>query len=312
MKKIFLYFLLLLGLVIIVFSILYGKKGIDVEELKLKYGTSPSLFLEMNEMEVHYRDEGNGNDSLPLVLLHGTGASLHTFNDWVEGLKDEKRIIRMDLPAFGLTGPFPDRNYAMKHYVDFLDDFLSDLNIERCILGGNSLGGQIAWLYTLDYPDKVDQLVLIDAAGYPKQSTKVPLAFKLARIPVLNKILTFITPKSVVKSSVENVYADQTKITDTLINRYFDLALREGNRQALVDRMTTEYDTSQIVNISKIFQPTLIMWGREDGLIPLESAYRFQNDLLNDTLIVIDHCGHVPQEECPEKSLAVLKEFLNI
>jgi pimeloyl-ACP methyl ester carboxylesterase len=182
--------------------------------------------------------------------------------------------------------------------------------VRQCVLAGNSLGGQSAWNFALPHPETVHKLVLIDASGYPVQSTRVPIAFRIARIPGLNKILTFITPRFVVKSSVENVYADKAQVSEALVDRYFELSLRKGNRQALVDRMQMPYDTSQIRKIPNIRQPTLILWGESDGLIPLEIAYRFQQDLPNDTLVVLRNSGHVPMEENPRESLAVVLDFI--
>ena len=295
---------------IIVVCILFGYRDKPVAELKAKYAPSPSAFVNIDGMDVHYRDEGNAADSLPIVFIHGTGSSLQTFDEWASILKGEHRVVRMDIPAFGLTGPFPTRDYAIENYVIFIEKFLNTRGIKHCILGGNSLGGQIAWQFTLKDPDMVDKLILIDAAGYPIVSKSTPIAFKIARTPVLNKIMTFITPRFMAKMSVENVYADKTKVTEGLVDRYFELTLREGNRQALVDRMTSVYDTSNIPRIKTIRQPTLVLWGEQDGLIPLSNAYRFHTDLPNDTLVILKNMGHVPMEENPKESLKAVLDFL--
>ena len=299
-------FLILIAIVMI----LFGYKDKSVNELKEKYAAVSSAFIAVEDMEVHYRDEGSKTDSLPLVLIHGTGSSLQTFDAWAAALKKEKRVIRMDIPAFGLTGPFPNRQYSIDHYVDFIHHFLSALGVEKCILGGNSLGGQIAWNYTAQYPAMVQKLILIDAAGYSIQSQSVPIGFKIARTPVLKNIMTFITPRFMVKESVQNVYADKAKVTDMLVDRYFDLTLREGNRQALVDRLNLVGDTSPVQLIKNIQQPTLILWGEKDLLIPIKFAYLFHNDLPNDTLVILKNMGHVPMEESPQESLAPVLEFL--
>lgn len=290
--------------------ILFGYRDKPVAELKAKYAPSPSAFVNIDGMDVHYRDEGNAADSLPIVLIHGTGSSLQTFDEWASILRGEHRVVRMDIPAFGLTGPFPTRDYAIENYVIFIEKFLNTRGIKHCILGGNSLGGQIAWQFTLKDPDMVDKLILIDAAGYPIVSKSTPIAFKIARTPVLNKIMTFITPRFMAKMSVENVYADKTKVTKGLVDRYFELTLREGNRQALVDRMTSVYDTSNIPRIKTIRQSTLVLWGEQDGLIPLSNAYRFHTDLPNDTLVILKNMGHVPMEENPKESLKAVLDFL--
>ena len=295
---------------IVAICVLFGYSDLELDQLKTKYAQAPSSFISIEGMDVHFRDEGNPLDSLPIVLIHGSGSSLHTFDAWTNSLKNERRIIRMDLPGFNLTRPFPDRNYTITHYVAFIDQFLSELKIQTCVLGGNSLGGQIAWNYTRVHPEVVNKLILIDAAGYPLESEKVPIAFAIARIPVLNKVLTFITPKFMARSSIESVYSDQSLVSETLVDRYFELTLRAGNRQALVDRMTSDVHGNQIELISTIRQPTLILWGADDLLATTKSAFRFQADLPNDTLVIIPNVGHVPMEESPLESLAVLKAFL--
>ena len=299
----------ILSLVFLV-CLLFGYRDVPMDDLMAKYAQAPSAFIRLDGMDVHYRDEGNVQDTLPIVLIHGTGASLHTFDEWTDVLKPDRRIIRMDLPAFGLTGPFPDRDYTIAHYVDFMSSFLDALGVKKCILGGNSLGGQIAWRFTLERSEMVDRLILIDAAGYPINSESEPLAFKMAKIPMMNKVLTYITPRSVVRSSVHNVYADKSKISDALVDRYFDLSLRAGNRQAFVDRMTAAHDASYVDQIPTIQQKALILWGDRDALIPTESAYRFHKDLPNDTLVILKNSGHVPMEESPVESLEAVMSFL--
>jgi pimeloyl-ACP methyl ester carboxylesterase len=262
-------------------------------------------------MDVHFRDEGPSSDSIPLVLIHGTGASLHTYEPWVQTLKEKRRVLRMDLPAFGLTGPLPSRDYSLSNYVRFIKKFLDAKGITKCHLAGNSLGGLIAWGFTAEHPEMVEKLILIDAAGYPMKSKSVPIAFKIAQTPLLNKVMTFITPRFMVKSSVENVYADKSLINDALLDRYFELTLRAGNRQALVDRMTMVIDSIPIDLVKNIQQSTLVLWGAKDYLIPVSEASRFHEDLPNDTLVILPSAGHVPMEEQPEESLAALMSFLD-
>jgi pimeloyl-ACP methyl ester carboxylesterase len=308
--------LILIVAISLLISLVFGHRDKTVAELKEKYAPAPSSFLKMDGMDVHYRDEGNPNDSIPIVLIHGTGASLHTFDNWASMLTKarfteggQSRVVRMDLPAYGLTGPFPSQNYTMGNYVDFIEHFLNARGIKHCILGGNSLGGLIAWQFALKNKGMVDKLILIDAAGYAQKSKNVPIAFRMARIPFLNKIFTFITPRFVIKSSVENVYADKTKVTDAIIDRYFDLSLRAGNRQAFVGR-TALRDSNQISQIHTLQQPTLVLWGEQDGLIPVENAYHFHDDLPNDTLVILKNMGHVPMEENPSESLKPVLDFL--
>lgn len=296
--------------VIVAISLLFGKRDIPVNELKTKYTNTASSFLLINGMEVHFRDEGDPSDSLPIVLLHGTASSLHTFDAWTSVLTKTNRVVRMDLPAYGLTGPFPDGEYSIAHYTDFLKEFLSALNIKQCVLAGNSLGGEIAWNFALEQPQMIEKLILIDPAGFPLNSKSVPIAFKLARTPVFKELFTFITPRFLVKSSVENVFYDKSKVTNSLVDRYFELTLRAGNRQAFIDRFKILENTQNYNNLKNIQQPTLILWGAEDLLIPIEHAYKFKKSLPNSTLIILEQTGHTPMEESPLQSLEPVIEFL--
>ncbi|MDB9990489.1 alpha/beta hydrolase [Flavobacteriales bacterium] len=298
------------GFLIVLTVLLFGYQDIPIEELKKKYTDSYSSFVRVGGMEVHYRDQGKQIDSTPIVLIHGTGSSLHTYDHWTKELAMNHRVIRMDLPGYGLTGPFSNRDYSYKNYVIFLKDFLKSIGIKKCILAGNSLGGNIAWRFTNEYSEMVEKLILIDAAGYPMKSKSIPLAFKIAQIPVIQNIFTFITPRFVAKASVENVYKNKTKVDEELVDRYFELTLRKGNRQAFVDRFKVKSDTISHKKIKLINQRTLILWGEEDELIPSEMAYLFHDNLPDDTLVILKNVGHVPMEESPSESLMPVIEFL--
>lgn len=304
-------FLGIVALLVVGFIIAY-QKDIPLDTLKAKYALSPSRFIEIDGLQVHYRDEGTvENDSVPLVLIHGTGASLHTWDKWAETLKNDFRLIRLDLPAYGLTGPNAANEYTMDYYVSFLNRFLQKLGIHKCYIAGNSLGGALAWQYTLKYPNSVNKLILIDAAGYPMKSKSAPIAFRIARMPLLKNILKYITPRSMAESSVKNVYVDDSKVTPELTDRYWELTLREGNRAAFVARLnqnTTMDDRWK--NMQTITVPVLIEWGQYDELIPVEIANRFHQDLPNDTLIVYSKAGHVPMEEIPEQTAQDARVFL--
>ena len=306
--KIFLVLIISSAICILLFFV---RLDMSLDELKLKYTNKHSSFISMNGMDVHFRDEGNQTDSIPIILIHGTGSSLHTFDTWVNNLKDSSRVIRMDLPAFGLTGPFPDQDYSISNYTSFLKEFLIALKVKQCVLAGNSLGGEIAWNFTLDQPHMVKKLILIDAAGQPETSKSVPIAFKLGQIPVVNKLLNYITPRFIVRASIEDVYSDKSKVTDSLVDRYLELTLRKGNRQAFVDRLKVS-SNSNYNNIKNIKQSTLILWGAEDLLIPVENAYKFQRSIPNNVLVIMDDTGHVPMEESPLESIGFVTDFLNI
>ncbi len=294
----------------ICFCALNYRADVSVLELKTKYANAESKFVDLDGMPVHYRDEGHSADKTPIVLLHGTAASLLTWNGWTDALKAKHRVIRLDLPGYGLTGPSPANDYSMNFYVRFLHDFLQKLDVEKVYLAGNSLGGRIAWEYALAYPDKIKKLILIDAAGYPVSQSK-PLAMQLASIPVVKNILLYVTPKSLVEKSLKEVYFDDSKVTEQLVQQYYDLACREGNRAAFVARAGIVYG-DDFMKINQIQIPTLILWGESDAWIPLENAYKFQKDLPHNRLVVHKNLGHVPQEEGPSETVKDVLEFVGL
>ena len=283
---------------------------ISVEDLKNEYANEHSQFIEVNEMGVHYRDEGEG---FPIVLIHGTAASLHTWDAWTDELKKTNRVIRMDLPAFGITGPNKNADYSIEAYTTFLHSFLEKLKLEKFHLAGNSLGGNIAWNYTADYPEKVEKLILVDASGLPTNKSQ-PAIFKMAKTPILKSLFLYVTPKMLIKKNIEEVYADDSKITEELVNRYHKMALRVGNRKAFIDRAKTDFGLDSVENINKlktIMTPTLLIWGAQDLWIPLANGIRMDRILVNSTLKVLENSGHVPMEENPKESLKLMRDFLN-
>lgn len=281
---------------------------ISVDELKKEYANQNSQFTEIDGMQVHYRDEGTG---FPIVLIHGTGSSLHTWDAWTKELTKTNRIIRMDLPAFGLTGPNATADYSIKSYTNFLYQFLQKIKVDQFHLAGNSLGGNIAWNYAAENPEKVVKLILIDASGLPTNKPQ-PAIFKMAKTPILSSLFLYVTPKFFIKKNMIEVYADETKITDELITRYHKMALRTGNRQAFIDRAKIDFKPTTKQNQEKlksIQTPTLLIWGAKDNWIPLDNGKRMESILPNSKLVVLGNSGHVPMEENPEESLMVLKVF---
>ena len=279
---------------------------IPVEDLKREYASTQSKWLPYQGTKLHYRDEGSG---FPIVLIHGTSASLHTWDGWADRLKKKFRVIRFDLPAFGLTGPRPDANYSIDSYIKAIHFLVDKLNINKFHLAGNSLGGFITWRYALKYPAQLKSMVLIDSAGYPRESSPPLLLF--GKLPVVKTIMQYITPGFVVSGQVKNVYGDNTRIKPGTIGRYFNLLLRQGNRKAVVEYiqqlMAEDYALHQ--KLSTIQTPTLILWGDKDNLIPLKFASRFDKDMKNSQLIIYKGVGHIPMEEIPEKSAADVERF---
>lgn len=281
----------------------------SVQSLSARWAPAPSQFIEVEGMQVHVRDEGPRDDATPIVLLHGTSASLHTWEGWATALRAERRVIRFDLPAFGLTGPHPQADYSIDGYVRFVHAVMQTLHIPRFVLAGNSLGGQIAWNFALKYPDQVAKLILVDSAGYTLEPESIPLGFQVARMPGIRWFMEYILPRGLVESSVRNVYGDPSKVTPALVDRYYELTLRTGNRLALVQRFQQPLYGNEEA-IAKLRQPTLILWGSKDRLITPAHAHRFKQNIASAQLQVFDGLGHVPHEEDPERTASAAIQFL--
>lgn len=282
----------------------------SVESLRARWAPPPSTFIDVGGLQVHLRDEGPRDDSVPIVLLHGTSASLHTWEGWASALRRDHRVIRMDLPGFGLTGPTADNDYSIEAYVRFTLALLDTLHVKRFTIAGNSLGGEIAWHVTAAAADRVQHLVLVDAAGYPMSSTSMPIGFRMARTQSLAWLMTRILPRSVVVSSVKSVYGDPSLVSDSLVDRYFELTLRAGNRASLPRRFAQSKPGLDTALLQGVHVPTLILWGERDGLIPRDHGTRFARDLSGSRLIVYPGVGHVPQEEAAAITVADVHAFL--
>jgi pimeloyl-ACP methyl ester carboxylesterase len=282
------------------------KSDLPLDTLKARWATGASRFVEVDGMSVHYRDEGTG---APIVLLHGTGASLHTWDAWAaELVKSGRRVVRLDLPGFGLTGPDPRGDYRIDAYVERVDHFASKMGLKQFALAGNSLGGQIAWRYATAHPDRVSALVLVDASGYPREGSP-PLVVRLGRAPVLNSLMAHLDPRWLVARSLRLGYGDPARVTDALVARYDDLALRPGNRAAFGQRSSVPFE-DRTAELKTLKLPVLIVWGGKDHLVPVGNARRFASDIAGAELRLYDQLGHLPMEEDGTRTVADVVAFL--
>lgn len=299
-----------LGLLVAGYVALYWAPDRPVHDLAARWAPPPSTFIQLEGMSVHARDEGRRDDPVPIVLLHGTSASLHTWDGWVRALEGRRRLIRVDMPGFGLTGPSPTGDYTIGSYVRFVTAVLDHFGVAHCVLAGNSFGGWVAWEIALAEPGRVDALILVDSAGYAIRSQSVPIAFRVAKIPLLGRLMEVTLPRSLVESSVRNVYGDPDKVTPALVDRYYELALRAGNRAALAQRFAQAPAGVDESRIRGLGVPTLVLWGGRDQLIPAEYGGLFERDVAGSRLVIFDDLGHVPQEEDPARTVAVVETFL--
>lgn len=270
-----------------------------------KYTNEHSRFLVIDGALVHYREEGSG---FPLILLHGAFSSLHTFDDWTSKLSEKYRVIRIDLPGFGLTGKIPSGDYRISTVLGFLKKLFDAFRVVECYLAGSSLGGWLSWEFTVKYPGIVKKLILIDSAGF-LESRNIPLPFKMARTPFMNRVVKFAISRSTLENFLRDVYYNRSKITEQLVDRYYDLFSREGNPEAFFTLVNQRFvDNSKFLSTIKI--PVLILWGQEDSWLPVENAYRFHDKIPNNEMVIYERTGHVPMEEIPWDTVEDVISFL--
>lgn len=286
---------------------------IPLDQLKARWAPAPSQFMALQGMQVHYRDEGPRHDPTPIVLIHGTAASLHTWAGWVDALKGERRVITMDTPGFGLTGPEPSGNYHINRYTSFILGLLDQLGVQQCVLGGNSLGGEIAWHVAAAAPQRVERLILVDAAGYKRVPNGLPMGFWMAAAAErmgLGSLLSRVLPRAVVAASTRFVYGDVRRITPELNQRYFELQLRAGNRRALGQRLDQHNMGQDVDQLARLRMPTLILWCDKDRIFSLAQGRGLQQAIAGSKFVSYDDLGHVPHEEDPQRTVAAVKFFL--
>lgn len=279
---------------------------IPLEDLKQRYVFPDSRFVPVCGMDVHCRISGKGET---LLLLHDSYSSLRTWNAWHEGLSKKYRVVSVDLPGFGLTGPHPIGSYSAFMYKGFVDSFVQTLQLKQFNLAGTGLGAQIAWFYASEFPEKLRHLILIDAAGFEKSDSDTWITW-VAKTPVLNGTLEHITPVDYIRLMLEDIYADDNAVTDSLVKEHFELLLRPGNRKAMLDRALVKDNWPPVAVIDTISIPTLILWGAEDARISPKYAYNFHGKIRTSALRIYQHTGHWPQEENPAKTVRDVALFL--
>ena len=296
------------------------RSDLSAEAVNAKYLTPESKFIEVDGIQVHVRILGEGE---PVFLLHGSFASLHTWDAWQQAMSPYYQTISLDFPGHGLTGPDSLKRYGVKDYSELVHALAQKLNIEQYHVAGNSMGGAVAMQLASDYPGNVRSLNLIDAAGAPaadrtmtdstapkKSNSGGAWIFQVARHPVFSKLLLSCTPKFLFAMNMKQVYGDDTKVTDEVTTRYYELMLREGNRQATLDRLSQPRNSN--IQYERLSMPTLILWGAEDTWIPLAQGKRLQQALPGSNLMILDGVGHVPMEESPTETVSEYLSFLGV
>jgi pimeloyl-ACP methyl ester carboxylesterase len=284
------------------------------EELVARYANAESRFVTLPSGTVaHYRVQGRA-DAPTLLLLHGSNASLHTWEPWVAELGGSLRVVTVDLPGHGLTGPGTAGDYTYGGMINFVREFTQAIDIKKFMLGGNSMGGAVTLSYALQWPEDLSGLVLVDAAGLdlpfdPGSKADLPLAFRLAGRWYASWALECITPRSIVEEGLRKSFSNQALVDEAMVQRYWELARHPGNRAATGARFAWYRDGRRALEVGNIQLPTLILWGDKDRLIPIEIGRQMHAQIAGSVFVPLAGVGHIPQEEAVRESAATVALF---
>ena len=291
-----------------------GLRSIGRDVLIARYAKPQSRYLPLMGTRVHYTDEGAANSEGTLLLIHGFGASLHTWDGVLPQLTRRYRVIRLDLPPFGITGPLRDaqgrpRAMELPLYRDFIDAFVDTLGLSKLTLIGNSLGGMVSWDFAVRHPGRIEKLVLIDSAGFPM---KLPIYIDLFNHLGVRMTSPWMLPEGIIRAATRDVYGDPSRVSEPTLRRYADFFYADGARQA-IGKMVPKFrfDDVDTSGLASIRVPTLILWGQRDRWIPPAHAGEFARRIPGATLRMYPALGHIPMEEIPEKSANDVKIWLD-
>ena len=319
-KRILKYFLLL-TLILLAF-IIYNSVYFDIpkESVIVKHAKGASEFIELKDGSlIHVRDEGNKNGNT-LVLIHGSNGSLFNFESMNKFLIDDFRIISLDLPAHGLTGPVNSNNYSFDGFIRVINEVLEIKKINQFFLAGHSMGGRVVWNYTIDYPEKVSGLIIIGSLFLANKKeyrefqsdNKPPIVFKLFEIPFFRMLLGYITPRIMVSQVAKQMVYDQTIMSDELIDQFHDIILLDGSREAM-GYVIVNTDKNIVADpklLQEINVPTTILHGEEDNVIDVKYNKHFLENIPDINLISYSKVGHMPPMEIPEVLANDIKKFI--
>lgn len=266
----------------------------------------PGDYRTIAGVRLRLRDTGP-RDAPAVILLHGFGASLDTWEPWAEALSENYRVIRFDLPGFGLTGADPAGDYTDVRTMTVMIALMDELRVESAAFIGNSLGGRIAWTFAAIHPDRVSQLVLISPDGFASPGFEYD---KPPKVPLMMQALPYVAPRNMIKSSLAAGYARPEALSEATLTRYRDMMLAPGVRSAMLERMGQVVLRDPSPTLALINAPTLVLWGEKDAMIPISNAADYLRDIPTAKLVRLPNLGHLPFEEDPERALAPVKQFL--
>ena len=298
--------ILTIGLLLVAAAVWLYAPDKPAARLRAKYDNPAISYRDVDGVRLHVSDKGPPG-APAILLLHGFGASLDTWNAWAGSLSATHRVISLDLPGFGLTGADPTRDYSDARALQLLRDLMDRLGVRRASVIGNSLGGRIAWTLAAQSPERVERLVLVDPDGFASPGFAYGQAPKT---PLLLRLLPYVLPRALLRANLAVAYADPKALTDATLDRYRDLMLAPGVRRAILDRTAGLVLQPPEPLLRRIRAPTLLLWGDRDGMIPLANSADYLRAIPGAKLVVLHGQGHVPFEEAPAASLAPVEAFL--
>ena len=255
---------------------------------------------------LHVRDSGP-RDAPAIVLLHGFGASLHTWESWAQVLQAQYRVLRFDLPGHGLSPPDATGDYSDARSLQLLAALMDQMGVAQAHLIGHSMGGRIAWSFAARQPQRVARLVLVAPDGFASPGFEYG---KAPEVGAVAELMRWALPRPLLRMSLAPAYADPAAMTEDRIDRYHDLLLAPGARQAILDRMRQLVLQDPVPWLQRITAPTLLLWGQQDQMIPVANAADYQRAVAQTQLVVLPRLGHLPHEEDPARSLPPVQAFL--
>lgn len=301
--------LFVFGIVVLcIFAIAYWFWTPDksLTSLHKKYLAKDTDLAIVAGMQLHVRDTGP-RDAVAIILLHGLASSLHTWDGWAQILERRYRVIRLDLPGSGLSPPDVTGDYTDARSTSLLTALLDERGIERAHFVGNSMGGRIAWKFAAGHPERVKKLILVSPDGFASPGFEYG---KAPDIPMIMQAMRYVLPRWMLRSNVVIAYSDPAALADVVLDRYHDLMLAPGSRDALLARMKQTVLVPPKPLLRQISAPVLLLWGEKDAMIPMANAQDYLRDLENARLVRLPTLGHVPHEEAPDISIAPVVEFL--
>lgn len=278
----------------------------DLQTLEARYASAPGDLIELEGLRLHLRDSGP-KDAPAVIMVHGFGGSLHSWEPWAQGLSAAHRVIRFDLPGSGLSAPDPSGDYTDARSMQLLLALMDRLGITRASIVGHSIGGRIAWTFAATHPERVDKLVLVAPDGYASPGFEYGQA---PEVPVSVELMRFVLPKPLLRMSLEPAYGNAAFLSDDLTTRYHDLMLAPGSRDALIARMRQTTLVDPVPLLQRIQAPTLLVWGEADAMIPFANSADYLKSMAHARLVSLPGVGHLPQEEAAAKSLPAVRDFL--